>query len=171
MLNRNDSNFSPKWFDTTFFPTKIGTSWNRKKTFFPTQVDMLAVIANSSRPLLQSAMRNLQEFGNLDAEKRAQADDPNQERSQGHPFLRFHKKYQFFKPITWWRYVKLLDCAINKPKFSVEYFENILTLAISESPVSIFTVIHSTHGGQKWPPVMIVQIMHFWKEMKRAELE
>ena len=45
---------------------------------------MLAVIANSSRPLLQSAMRNIQEFGNLDSEKRAQADDPNQERSKGH---------------------------------------------------------------------------------------
>ena len=68
-----------------------------KKTFFPTQVDMLAVIANSSRPLLQSAMRNLQEFGNLDAEKRAQADDPNQERSQGHHLLRFHKNVNFSK--------------------------------------------------------------------------
>ena len=50
---------------------------------------MLAVIANSSRPLLQSAMRNLQEFGNLDAEKRAQADDPNQERLRGHDLLFF----------------------------------------------------------------------------------
>ena len=63
-----------------------------QKTFFPTQVDMLAVIANSSRPLLQSAMRNIQEFGNLDSEKRAQADDPNQERSKGH---RVRKLFNF----------------------------------------------------------------------------
>ena len=66
-----------------------------KKTFFPTQVDMLAVIANSSRPLLQSAMRNLQEFGNLDAEKRAQADDPNQERLRGHHLLFFQRNTNF----------------------------------------------------------------------------
>ena len=81
MLSRNDSNFFPK---SSFNTGNLDTFRITEKTFFPTQVDMLAVIANSSRPLLQSAMRNLQEFGNLDAEKRAQADDPNQERSKGH---------------------------------------------------------------------------------------